>query len=86
VAGVQNGKPLDQVIRITVYGRFQVRNMPLTIIVGDAPAGQAVESGDLRSAVVALPDSSRIKDGVKVSYRYGDAPATPVGTLKLVRR
>lgn len=84
-AEAQGGRPLTEVVRLTVSGRFGLRDMPLTILVEGTPAGQAVEARDLKSAVVALPDRSRIKDGAAVSYRYGNGPVTVVGKLKVVR-
>ena len=78
--------PVAEVPRLTVAGHFQLRDMPLVVVVDGTPVGRAVEAPDLASATVVLPAESLAHDGARVSFRYGpEGPDTAVGTLKAAR-
>ena len=75
-----------EVPRLTVSGHFQLRDMPLVVVVDGTPVGRAIESPDLASATVVLPAESLAHDGARVSFRYGpDGLDTAVGTLAVAR-
>jgi hypothetical protein len=73
--------PVTHVLRLTIQGRFDVRDAALLILVDGAPAGRAIESPDLRSATAVLPPAL-VRDGAAIAYSYGETGTpTAVGTL-----
>ncbi|WP_267593562.1 hypothetical protein [Carbonactinospora thermoautotrophica] len=84
---LQAGQPaVQRLLRITVEGRFQARALPLVLYVDGVPVSRAVEAPDLRSVSAVLLDPGLVRDGARVSYRYGGhGPQTAAGTLRVVR-
>jgi hypothetical protein len=77
--------PATDVLRLTIQGRFDVRDAALLVLVDGAPAGRAIESPDLRSATAVLP-AALVRDGAAIAYGYGETGTpTAVGTLTVVK-
>jgi hypothetical protein len=77
--------PAAEVLRLTIQGRFEVRDAQLLVFADGKPVGRAIEAPDLRSITAVVP-APVVQDGTKISYAYGiaDEPIA-AGTLRAAK-
>lgn len=70
-------------VRLTITGRFVLRDLDPTVFVDGRAVGTGIVTPDLRMLRIALPGP--VKAGASVTYRYGSGSPLPVGTLRAGR-